>query len=157
MNAASRYGSYCNWTTLVNCSNLLLRQNNSFLKTLTNNQLPFLENFDYVNTNDTNNTTNISTSHDPRYYHQSYNGLSVACYTAATTICAISSILALSNFLVIWVVLKTPFLRSKAVNMLIVNLCFIDLIASCIDLPLIWSILHVKFSRRQNYKWLCNW
>ena len=84
--------------------------------------------------------------------------LSVASYVAATAILCVSAVLATpGNFLVIWVVMKTPFLRSKAVNMLIVNLCLIDLVASLLDLPLIWIILHRKFRRLYTHKWICNW
>lgn len=147
--------NYCNWTQF-NCSSNPLYHQNKSANLFAESDQPQFENLsmDYNLYSTTTTTLNISTA-NLRLLHQHH--LSAACYTAATTICAISSLLSLSNFLVIWVVLKTPFLRSKAVNMLIVNLCFIDLVASCIDLPLIWTILHVKFSRRQNYKWICNW
>lgn len=84
--------------------------------------------------------------------------LSPASYAVATVILSASLLISLPvNLLVIWVVMKTPILRSKAVNMLIVNLCLFDLVASSIDLPLIWLILHLKLSSNYNHKWICNW
>ena len=84
--------------------------------------------------------------------------LSATSYAAVTVILCASTMLATpGNILVIWVVVKTPFLRSKAVNMLIVNLCLIDLVASCLDLPLMWIILQLKFNHIHNHKWICNW
>ena len=108
-------------------------------------------------TTDFSSTQQSNFSLDGKQFGKRFS-LSASSYAAATTILCASSVLATpSNILVIWVVIKTPFLRSKAVNMLIVNLCLIDLVASCLDLPLIWIILQLKFNRIHEQKWICNW
>ncbi|UXI19930.1 nitric oxide synthase 1 [Sarcoptes scabiei] len=82
--------------------------------------------------------------------------LSLTSYTFTTIILSISIILATpSNMMIIWLVFKTPFLRNKAVNMLIVNLCFLDLIASCLDMPLKWIIVHMNHHNDQYHKFIC--
>lgn len=84
--------------------------------------------------------------------------LSLTSYTFTTIILSISIILATpSNMMIIWLVFKTPFLRNKAVNMLIVNLCFLDLIASCLDMPLKWIIVHMNHHNDQYHKFICKW
>lgn len=84
--------------------------------------------------------------------------LSPLSHLVATIILLVSILLATpGNILVMWVVIKTPFLRCKAVNMLIVNLCLIDLVATCIDSPLIWIILQLNANRPGHNKWICNW
>lgn len=84
--------------------------------------------------------------------------LSVTSYVIATTILSITTVLATpGNVLVIWVITKTPFLRAKAVNMLIVNLCLIDLVASCFDTPLMSVILQLNYYCWASARSVCSW
>jgi hypothetical protein len=77
-------------------------------------------------------------------------------YLIATVILCLATLLAIpGNILVIWVVLKTPVLRSKAVNLLIVNLCVVDLISTWIDIPLMWTILEFNYNRIKTIEWIC--
>lgn len=84
--------------------------------------------------------------------------LSLTSYVVSTIILGVSTILATpGNILVIWVITKTAFLRAKAVNMLIVNLCLIDLIASCFDMPLMCLILQFNYHCFANPSTICRW
>lgn len=79
-----------------------------------------------------------------------------ASYLVATISLSLTTLLAIpGNILVILIVLKTPLLRSKAVNLLIVNLCVIDLISTWVDIPLMWTILEFNHNRTKPIEWLC--
>ncbi|XP_054168919.1 probable G-protein coupled receptor No18 [Oppia nitens] len=93
--------------------------------------------------------------------------ISELTYVIMTVILSLASLLAIpGNILVILVVMKTPVLRSKAVNILIVNLCVNDLLSTWIDIPLMWTILELNYGRStSSYQssssspldWLCKW
>ena len=106
--------------------------------------------------------TTKNDDHDNHHYHNyphphALQSMSPSTFMSSTIILTIVTILATpSNILVIWVVLKTPTLRMKAVNMLIVNLCLLDLIASLLDLPLIWVILQFNYNHVRFDRIICN-
>lgn len=84
--------------------------------------------------------------------------LSPLSYTISTITLCISIVLSTpGNMLVIWVITKTPHLRAKAVNILIVNLCLVDLVASFLDMPLMWMILQFNNKQLINNQWICDW
>ena len=116
--------------------------------------------FDNANNNHVT-MINYNDHHNHHYHNYPHphalQSMSPSTFMSSTIILTIVTILATpSNILVIWVVLKTPTLRMKAVNMLIVNLCLLDLIASLLDLPLIWVILQFNYNHVRFDRIICN-
>ncbi len=156
--------SYCNLTNFANCTAAATIAQ-PMLSLVSNKSSTSISPFESVSSQEGGGGSDYSPSFnftDPHHHHpqqnfNSFGRISTETYISGTVICSVAALLALSNFLIIWIVLTTPFLRSKAVNMLIVNLCFIDLVAAFFDLPLIWTILYHRWNGWPMHPLICKW
>ena len=155
--------SYCNLTNFANCT-AAANIAQPMLSLVNNKSSTSISPFESVSSQEGGGGSDYSPSFnftDPHHHHpQHFNPfgrISTETYISGTVICSVAALLALSNFLIIWIVLTTPFLRSKAVNMLIVNLCFIDLVAAFFDLPLIWTIFYHRWNGWPMHPLICKW